>query len=131
MSERRRARAGQYAHRVNRALALLHRFPVPAVVRALVERYQVSLRQARRYVEVAQRHPQGVPVPEPTVVFTVKLPVGLVRRVRTRARDRQQLERLRGPGARGLAGAGAGRPPGWVSGGSSTPTCLTAWEVSA
>jgi hypothetical protein len=46
----------------------------------------VSLRQARRYVEVAQQHPRGVPVPEPTMVFTVKLPVGLVRRVRARAR---------------------------------------------
>src|SRR6516162_6377885 len=113
MSERRRARAGQYALRVNRALALLRRFPVPAVVRALVERYRVSLRQARRYVEVAQRHPQGVPVPEPTVVFTVKLPVGLVRRVRTRARStgsslsafvaralEDWLERVR-PGPRG------------------------------
>jgi hypothetical protein len=87
MSGRRRAQAGQYAHRVNRTLALLHRFPVPAVLQVLVERYQVSLRQARRYVEVAQRHPQGVPVPQPTVVFTVKLPVGLVRRVRTRARS--------------------------------------------
>jgi hypothetical protein len=87
MSERRRAQAGQYAQRVNRALALLRRFPVPAVLRALVQRYQVSLRQARRYVEAAQHHPLGVPVPEPTVVFTVKLPVGPVRRVRARARS--------------------------------------------
>jgi hypothetical protein len=87
MSERRRAQAGQYAHRVNQALALLRRFPVPAVLRVLVRRYQVSLRQARRYVAVAQHHPQGVAVPAPTVVFTVKLPVGLVRRVRARARS--------------------------------------------
>jgi hypothetical protein len=113
MSERRRARAGQYALRVNRALALLRRFPVPAVLRALVERYRVSLRQARRYIEVAQRHPHGVPVPQPTVVFTVKLRVGLVRRVRTRARStgsrlstlvaralEDWLERVR-PGPRG------------------------------
>ena len=113
MSERRRAQAGQYAQRVNRALALLRRFPVPAVLRALGQRYQVSLRQARRYVEVAQAHPQGVPVPAPTVVFTVKLPVGLVRRVRTRARStgsslsalvtralEDWLERVR-PGPRG------------------------------
>ena len=84
MTERRRAPAGQYAQRVNRALALLRRLPAPAVLQVLVGRYQVSLRQARRYVDVAQRHPQGVPVPE---VFTVKLPVGLVRRVRTRARS--------------------------------------------
>jgi hypothetical protein len=79
MSARRRAPAGQYARRVNRAVALLRRLPVPAILRGLVRRYQVSLRQARRYVDVAQHHAQGVPVPEPTVVFTVKLPVGLVR----------------------------------------------------
>ena len=85
MTERRRAQARQYAQRVNRALALLKRFPVPAVMRELGRRYHVSLRQARRYVDVAQQHARGVPVPEPTVVFTVKLPVGLVRRVRARA----------------------------------------------
>ena len=86
MIERRRAQAKQYAQRVNRTLALLKRFAVPAVMRELVRRYHVSLRQARRYVDVAQQHSRGVPVPEPTVVFTVKLPVGLVRRVRARAR---------------------------------------------
>lgn len=86
MPERRRAQARQYTERINRALALLDRFPVPAVIRALVRRYHVSLRQARRYVDVAQQYPRGVPVPEPTVVFTVKLPVGLVRRIRAHAR---------------------------------------------
>jgi predicted DNA-binding transcriptional regulator YafY len=111
--ERRRAPAGQYARRVNRAVALLRQLPVPGVLRGLAQRYQVSLRQARRYVDVAQHHPQGVPIPEPTVVFTVKLPVGLVRRVRTYARSRgsslsalvaraleEWLERVR-PGPRG------------------------------
>ena len=87
MTERRRAQASQYAQRVNRALALLGRVPVPAVLRMLARRHQVSLRQARRYVDVAQDHPQGLPVPEPTVAFTVKLPVGLVRRLRVRARS--------------------------------------------
>jgi hypothetical protein len=113
MSARRRARANQYAQRVNRALTLLHRFPVSAALRAFVRRYPVSLRQARRYIEVAQRHPEEVPVPEPTVAFTVKLPVGLVRRVRSRARStgsnlsafvtralEDWLERVR-PGPRG------------------------------
>ena len=85
MSARRRARANQYAQRVNRALALLRRFPVSAALRAFVRRYPVSLRQARRYIEVAQHDPEEVPVPEPTVAFTVKLPVGLVRRVRSRS----------------------------------------------
>src|SRR5262245_47935938 len=86
MSGRRRALASQYAQRVNQTLALLDRFTVPDVLRALVRRYRVSVRQARRYVDVAQHHPRGVPVPQPTTVFTVKLPVGLIRRVRARAR---------------------------------------------
>jgi hypothetical protein len=94
MSTRRRARADQYAQRVNRALALLRRLPVPTVLRALVGHYQVSPRQARRYVALAQHNPQGVPVPESTMVFTVKLPVGLVRRVRMRvSADRDQPDR--------------------------------------
>ena len=86
MTHRPRAEAKQYAERVNRALGLLRRFPVPTVVQRFARRYHVSPRQARRYVDVAQQHPQGLPVPEPTVVFTVKLPIGLVRRVRARAR---------------------------------------------
>jgi site-specific DNA recombinase len=66
----------QYAERVNRALGLLRRVPPPAVLRTLARRYRVSPRQARRYVEAAQQHPLGLPVPEATVVFTVKLPEG-------------------------------------------------------
>lgn len=60
--------------------------PPAAVLQALARRYHVSPRQARRYVDAAQQHPQGLPVPAPKVVFTVKLPVGVVRRVRTLAR---------------------------------------------
>ena len=50
---------------LNQALVLLDRLAVPALLRMLVRRYQVSLRQARRYVDVARRHPGGVPVPDP------------------------------------------------------------------
>src|SRR5437899_12241779 len=86
MDDRRRARVAQYAERVNRALGLLRRFPPAAVLRALARRYRVSARQARRYVEAARQHPEGLPVPEATVVFTVQLPVSLARRLRTLAR---------------------------------------------
>ena len=86
MHDRRRARLAQYAERVNRALGLLRRFPPAAVLRTLARWYRVSPRQARRYVDAAQQHPRGVPVPEPTVVFTVKLPASLARRLRARAR---------------------------------------------
>jgi hypothetical protein len=86
MNNRRRARVAQYAERVNRALGLLRRFPPAAVLRTLARRYRVSPRQARRYVEAAQQHSEGLPVPEATVVFTVKLPVSLARRLRALAR---------------------------------------------
>lgn len=86
MEDRQRARVPQYAERVNRALGLLRRFSPAAVLRTLARRYRVSPRQARRYVEAAQQHPQGLPVPEPTVVFTVKLPASLARRLRALAR---------------------------------------------
>jgi hypothetical protein len=86
MDDRRRARVAQYAERVNRALGLLRRFPPATVLRTLARRYRVSARQARRYVDAAQQHAEGLPVPEPTVVFTVKLPVSLARRLRALAR---------------------------------------------
>jgi hypothetical protein len=86
MPDRRRARVTQYAERVNRALGLLRRLPPAAVLRTLARQYSVSPRQARRYVDAAQEHPAGVPVPEATVVFTVKLPVSLARRLRALAR---------------------------------------------
>jgi hypothetical protein len=90
MNDRRRARVAQYAERVNRTLRLLRRVPPPTVLRTLARRYRVSPRQARRYVEAAQQHPQGLPVPEATVVFTVKLPGSLARRLRALARSTEQ-----------------------------------------
>ncbi len=86
MHDRRRARVAQYADRVNRALGLLRRLPPAAALRTLAHLYRVSPRQARRYVETAQQHPEGLSVPEPTVVFTVKLPASLARRLRALAR---------------------------------------------
>ncbi|MGH2375437.1 MAG: ribbon-helix-helix protein, CopG family [bacterium] len=86
MNDRRRSRVAQYAERVNRALGLLRRLPPAAVFRTLARQYRVSARQARRYVEAARQHPQGLPVPEATVVFTVKLPASLARRLRALAR---------------------------------------------
>jgi hypothetical protein len=90
MTDRRRARADERAQRVNTAAELLDAgMPVVQASRALADRYGLSERQARRYVERA--HQFGpVPVPTPTVVFTVKLPTDLARRVRTTAHARGQ-----------------------------------------
>lgn len=86
MGERRRARADEYAERVNRAVALLgERSPADAV-RALQAEHGLSERQARRYLRAAQSAPGGVAVPERTFVFTVRLPGSLIARSRALAR---------------------------------------------
>jgi hypothetical protein len=74
------------AERVNAAAELLGAgiSPVQAA-RVLAQRFSVSLRQARRYVEAASAGP--VAVPEASVVFTVKLPASLAARVREHAHE--------------------------------------------
>lgn len=86
MTEGRRARADQVAKRVNTAADLLAGGMVVAdATVALARRHRLSQRQARRYVERARD--QGVmEVAVPKVVFTVKLPAALARRVRRAAR---------------------------------------------
>ena len=86
----RRAYADEYAVRVNRA-AVLVRDLVPAdSVRALQAEFDLSERQARRYVNVALEQPDGVPVPERTAVFTVRLAPSLIAGLRRHARSRGQ-----------------------------------------
>ena len=85
MRERRRARADEYAERVNRAVVLLGGCSPAAAVGALQVEHGLSERQARRYVRAAQAAPSGMAVPERTAVFTVKLPGSLIARLRGRA----------------------------------------------
>ena len=81
----RRAYADEYAVRVNRAAALVRdRSPADAV-RALQAEFGLSERQARRYVNTGLERPDGVPVPERTAVFTVRLAPSLIDGLRTRA----------------------------------------------
>jgi predicted DNA-binding transcriptional regulator YafY len=81
----RRAHADEYAVRVNRAVELLVELSPVGAVRALAE-YGVSERQGRRYVNEALAQPDGVVVPERTVVFTVRLAPSLIAGLRERAR---------------------------------------------
>ena len=53
--------------------------------RRLARRFAVSERQARRYVDAAREQGGQMAVPEPTVVFTVRLPAGVVERLRAHA----------------------------------------------
>jgi transposase-like protein len=87
MNPGRRAAAGEYVRRVNRAVRLVQRRKAPgAVIRELARVYAISARQAQRYVQAAQRVRAPLPVPEPKVVFTVKVPASVPPRVRARAR---------------------------------------------
>lgn len=76
-----------YAERVNAAAELAAAgIPAAEATRTLAARYRVSARQARRYVDTAAVSGR-VPVPEPSVVFTVKLPASLAVRVREHAHE--------------------------------------------
>ena len=80
-----RVRADVFAERVNAAVDLLAAdVSVADVVRELAGRFGCSPRQAHRYVQRAVRSGH-VPVPDPAAVFTVKLPVPLIARVRAHA----------------------------------------------
>jgi hypothetical protein len=86
MSMRGRAAGGEHAERVNAAAALAEAgVPAAEAARVLAGRFGCSVRQARRYVDQAAASGR-VPVPEPGVVFTVKLPGRLVAAVREHAR---------------------------------------------
>jgi len=81
-----RSSGTQLAQRINGALLLLRRLrSATKAVAALVQRYGISRRQALRYVQQAQRVGRMQPIPEPKVVFTVKLPLRLVRALRRMA----------------------------------------------
>lgn len=86
MTDGRRASAEERARRVNVAAGLLaDGVSVAETTGELARRFGLSDRQARRYVDQA-RTVGAVAVPDPAVVFTVRLPVGLVARLRGHAK---------------------------------------------
>jgi hypothetical protein len=104
----RRAHLDEYAVRLNRAAVLLRERSPADAVRALKVEFGLSERQARRYVKAAQEQPDGVPVPERTAVFTVRLAPSLIGGLRERAgASGQTLSAVTAEAVRGyLAGAG-------------------------
>ena len=78
-----RANEAQKAERLNRARLLLRQTEqLPEAVERLARDCSISSRQAYRYLQQAQRLKEPVPVGEPKLAFTVKLPRGLIQRVR-------------------------------------------------
>ena len=98
----RRAYADEYAERVNRAAVLVREVSPAEAVRALQAEFGLSERQARRYVNAGLERPDGVPVPERTAVFTVRLAPSLIGALRERASaSGQSLSAVTGEAVRG------------------------------
>ena len=73
------------------ALDLLKKNNSPKeVVSSLVAEFDLYARQAYRYLHQAHRTGKPLALPAPKTVFTVKLPLNVVQRVRQIARGRRQ-----------------------------------------
>lgn len=84
-----RSADSELTKRINAAVALLRQnSSIAQVASALMQRYGVSRRQAYRYIQQAQKTPNILPIPEKKAVFTVKLPNGLIYRLRQLAKSK-------------------------------------------
>jgi predicted DNA-binding transcriptional regulator YafY len=82
-----RATKAHKARLLNAAYRLLgQRIETADAARQLADEFALSLRQAYRYLKQAAALGAPVPVVEPTVAITFKLPVSIVRALRAYAR---------------------------------------------
>ncbi len=78
-----RSQNSELARRINQAFTLLQKEkPLPQIVEKLIEKYGVSPIQAYRYISLAKEINEKMAIPESSVVFTVKLPPSLIRRIK-------------------------------------------------
>lgn len=78
-----RSQNSELAKRINQAFTLLQKDkPQPQIVQRLMEKYGVSQIQAYRYIQLAKEINEKMAIPESSVVFTVKLPPTLIRRIK-------------------------------------------------
>ncbi|MHC4753008.1 MAG: ribbon-helix-helix protein, CopG family [Planctomycetota bacterium] len=74
------------AQRHNAALALIKKYgSLAKATELLAVRYDISIRQAYRYVREAELMGEKVPIPDPKIAFTVKLSQNLIHKLRKRA----------------------------------------------
>lgn len=78
-----RSQNSELVKRINMAYVLLKKEKLQSqVVEHLMEMYSISQIQAYRYVQQAKENNGKVAVPEASVVFTVKLPLSLINRIK-------------------------------------------------
>ena len=83
-----RSTRGEKAQQLNAARGLLQRqVALPQAVRRLAREFDLSERQAYRYLQQASQRDRPVEVPEATVAVTLKLPPRTVARLRQYARS--------------------------------------------
>jgi predicted DNA-binding transcriptional regulator YafY len=79
------------AMRINAALSLIKEHgTVSKAVSVMADRYNISRRQAYRYIQEAQKIGTSIPIPEPKIAFTVKLSPKLIQTLRNRAKVSEQ-----------------------------------------
>ncbi len=76
-----RAADTQKAERLNLAWELLRHLEAPEVAAELVQRCNISKRQAYRYLQVAQTMKAPMPAGDVKIPFTVKLSESLIQRL--------------------------------------------------
>lgn len=78
-----RSQNSELAKRINHTFTLLQKGkPQPEIVERLRQKYVVSQTQAYRYIQLAREINEKMAIPESSVVFTVKLPPMLIRRIK-------------------------------------------------
>src|SRR5258708_20193918 len=77
------------ARQLNAAFAMLGNVPLSEAMQRLSRKFDLSERQAYRYLEEATHLDRPVEVSEATVPMTLKLPAGTARLLRAYARNRR------------------------------------------
>ena len=87
------AKTGKREHtcRINAAHELVQtQEPLASAASILAKRFGVTSRQAYRYLESALQNSAPLEIPDAKAVLTVRLPVGLIHRLRARPRPPDQ-----------------------------------------
>ncbi|GAC1591482.1 MAG: hypothetical protein NVS3B8_05210 [Chitinophagaceae bacterium] len=78
-----RSQNPELAKRINHAFTRLQKKKLqPQIVQEFMNKYAVSQIQAYRYIQLAREINEKMAIPESSVVFTVKLPPTLIRRIK-------------------------------------------------
>jgi hypothetical protein len=79
------------ARRINTAFLFLKQHGAgPKAVTEMMKQYNLSKRQAYRYIQEARKLRKSIPIPETKMAFTVKLSPSLIQRLRDHARSTGQ-----------------------------------------